>query len=126
MEFLKITEEMLGCSEEYKDGIMVLCKFFRMTDEQIKNDMFYFVNGEYFNFNGWTTSGSSETEINIYEGDVLVFNGVNCTKLPKALHQLEYEYKAAERMESALIKIYESGELSSEMEYVARKGLGHK
>lgn len=74
-----------------------------------------------------TATGSSGTrEINIYEGDIIVFNGRSYVKLPKELKQLEAEYIYAERAETALSLLLDSGELSREGESIVKTGLGFK
>lgn len=121
MEFLTIDRGMV---ENSLRGVTQLCNFFNFTAEEKEGNLFYFVEGEGFNSHGFTLSESSETEKVLREGDILVRVGKDYEVLPKTLHFMVNECHAADRMEEALIKIYESGEISSRGESIARNGLG--
>ncbi len=121
MEYLQITKSMVD--DEFQ-GLDMLCDFFGFTQQMKDDNMKFFVNGEGFNHEGFTTSLGAETGTILKEQDVLLKVGKEYVVVPTILHFLLYDTIAADRMEVALSTLYETGELSREGESIVRKGLG--
>lgn len=81
MKHIKITQAMEDSDEA---ELTKLCKFFGMTDEQIKEEMFYFLNGEGWNYNNFVL-GSTEVGTSLTPGDVVVIRDDKFIKVPKHL-----------------------------------------
>lgn len=89
METIEITQEMDDCD---KAALTKLCEFFGMTKEQIENEMFYFTNGEGWNYSGFTI-GSTETGTGLVVGDFVVKKDGEFYKIPNRLTFLLEEIK---------------------------------
>ncbi len=110
MRYLEITQ---GMKEDNEHDLYPLCVFLGMDKESIEGEMFYFTNGEGFNWKGYTTSDSSETESVLNVGDVLVIRNGGYQLIPHKFTWLLWELDKVEcfsdNLEANLHNIYEMG-----------------
>lgn len=120
MEYIIITQEMMDSEESH---LRDLCKFFEMPEDQIENDMWYFLQGELWSYGSFVLD-CSETRTSLFVGDMVIKHGGEFQKIESTLQFLIHDSIACDRMEKALCEIRESGVLDSDMDKVCAIGLG--
>ncbi|MCP3686134.1 MAG: hypothetical protein GY861_26095 [bacterium] len=120
MDYIKISKSMIECDP---DQLRDLCLFLGMSEIQVEDELYYFVNGEGFNYKGYSFVGGV-SDRKLYEGDYLLKTKEGYRLIPSEFSDLFVDHLAVDRLEFALITIRESGELSKAMNIVAEEGLG--
>lgn len=113
MKTIKITSAI---TQDEPEALKELCEFLGMPKDSIESEMYYFTNGEGFNYNGFTTSLGSETETVIRDGDYIISVGGEFKLVTSDLAFLVVDSIAANKMESFLDEIYQSGTLDGDMD----------
>lgn len=113
MKAIKITSEMVN---DGVDALKELCLFMEMASNQVRHEVYIFSQGEGFNYKGFSTDAGCETMQVLREGDYLIKVGKEFKKVTSDLAFLVEDSLAADRMETFLDEIYQSGTLNGEMD----------
>jgi len=113
MKAIKITSEMVN---DEVNALKELCLFMEMSPNQIDHEVFFFSQGEGFNYEGFSTDAGCETMQVLREDDYLIKVGKEFKKVTSDLAFLVEDSIAADRMETFLDEIYQSGTLNGEMD----------
>ena len=89
--------------------------FLGVTEDIVDEELYYFINGESLEYNGWTL-GATETGKAILKGDIL-FKLKNGTikRVHKDLAFLVHDSLLSEKYGQLLEEIYDSGDLKRDM-----------
>ncbi len=112
MEFLEITEGMFDNS---LDDARKLYLFLGVSEESIDKEMWFYREGEELEWGGWFL-GSSESGVSMHKGDTLIKHSGKIKIVREELAFLVKDSIAADKYESLLDGIYQSGTLSAHME----------
>lgn len=113
MKAIKITAGMIN---EDVDQLKELCSFLGMKGESIESEVYYFTNGEGFNYKGFSTNLGSETAEVICDGDYIINIGGKFKLVKSDIAFLVVDSLKADEMEKLLDDIYQSGTLNSDMD----------
>ncbi|AUR85299.1 coil containing protein [Vibrio phage 1.071.A._10N.286.46.A12] len=112
MEFLEITEGMLDNS---LDDARKLYLFLGVSEESIDKEMWLYREGEELDWGGWFL-GPSESGRSMHKGDILIKHSSKIKIVREELAFLVKDSIAADKYESLLDEIYQSGTLNAHME----------
>ncbi|CAM0111243.1 hypothetical protein VPH166E361_0178 [Vibrio phage 166E36-1] len=112
MEFLEITEGMFDNS---LGDARKLYLFLGVSEKSIDKEMWFYREGEELEWDGWFL-GASESGRSMHEGDILIKHCGQIKIVRKDLAFLVIDSIAADKYESLLDDIYQSGTLNSHME----------
>lgn len=112
MEFIEITEGMFNTD---LDDARALYLFLGVSEDSIDDEMWFYKNGEELEWNGFFL-GSSESGRSMHKGDILIKHGGKIKIVREDLAFLVKDSIAADKYESLLDEIYQSGTLNSEMD----------
>ncbi|AUR81951.1 hypothetical protein NVP1016O_71 [Vibrio phage 1.016.O._10N.286.46.A11] len=112
MEFLEITEGMFDNS---LDDARKLYLFLGVSEESIDKEMWLYREGEELDWGGWFLR-PGESGRSMHKGDILIKHSSKIKIVREELAFLVKDSIAADKYESLLDEIYQSGTLNAHME----------